>query len=215
MAKKKYAWLANNRFTILSLLIVVIMFVIVRLYHPQGVTPQDTLIGGSIAAGTAEIGGDFEMLDHTGKPFTQENLKKKFSLVFFGFTFCPDICPTSLLLMQQVKGALPPKFVKNLQVVFVTIDPDRDTPEVLKEYLASIMPSAIGLTGTEKQVKQMADAYRVYYAKNKKTKNQDFYLMDHSGFIYLMGPDGKYLKHFSHKTSKEEMIQELKGLMYR
>ena len=215
MSKKslRNGWIAKNKFTVLSLFIALVMFGLVKAYHPAGVSPQGTIVGGSIATGTAQIGGEFEMVDQDGNPFTHLNLQGKYSLMFFGFTFCPDICPTSLLLAKEVRDGLPEEMKERLQVVFVTVDPGRDTPEVLKSYLGNMDNDFIGLTGTAAQVKEMADVYRVYYAKRES--GDGFYLMDHSGFMYLMGPDGQYLQHFSHKTTAEEMGVKVRDLMYR
>jgi cytochrome oxidase Cu insertion factor (SCO1/SenC/PrrC family) len=160
-----------------------------------------------------KIGGPFTLTDHTGRQVTEKDFLGKATLIFFGYTYCPDVCPTSLTEISAAMdklGTLADKVVP----VLVTIDPDRDTPAVLKDYVAHFHPRIVGLTGTAEQIKQVAKAYRVYYAKvSDKGGDKDAYLMDHSSVIYLMGPDGKFLAHFSTQSDAETMAAKIKSLL--
>lgn len=141
------------------------------------------------STGKALVGGPFQLVDQTGRPTDESVLKGKWSVVFFGFTFCPDVCPTTLTAMEAVKKDLGTQG-KDLQVVFVTVDPERDTPQVLKAYLDSVGPAGtLGLTGTLEQTTAAAKAYRVYF---RKSGEGDDYTMDHSTAAYLMDPKGEF-----------------------
>jgi len=154
-------------------------------------------------SGKALIGGPFSLTDHTGKPVTQDDFKGKLMLVFFGYTYCPDICPAELQVMSAALDALGADAEK-VTPVFITVDPARDTVEQMASYVASFHPRLVGLTGSEEAVKEAAKAYRVYYAKAGDANSPD-YLVDHSAIVYLMGRDGNYLTHFSYGTSAEKM----------
>jgi cytochrome oxidase Cu insertion factor (SCO1/SenC/PrrC family) len=158
--------------------------------------------------GVALIGGPFAMTDHNGKRVTDKDFLGKPMLVSFGFTFCPDVCPTQLYQITEALAALGPKAAA-IQPVFVSIDPERDTPEALKSYVANFAPGYVGLTGTPADVAAMARAYRVYYAKVEKPGDPSSYTMDHSSIIYLMDSRGRFLKHFTSKSSAAELAQEL------
>ncbi len=156
----------------------------------------------------ASIGGDFSLIDQNGKTVTDESLKGKRRLVYFGYTYCPDICPTALLAMseaaQTMKGDAP-------ALVFITVDPERDTVAHLKEY-AENFPGVIALTGSAESVKQAARSYRVYYEKKTEGSEDGTYLVDHSGFIYLMDEEGKYLSHFPHDVKPQTLVETLRAL---
>jgi protein SCO1/2 len=188
---------------------------IVILIAVAAVIAQQRLVD-SPRTGTApevKIGGPFTLTDHTGRAVTEKDFQGKAMLIFFGYTYCPDVCPTSLTEISAAMdklGSLADKVVP----ILVSVDPERDTPEVLKDYVAHFHPSIVGLTGTPEQIKQTAKAYRVYYAKvTDKDGDKDAYLMDHSSVIYLMGPDGKFLTHFSTQTDAETMAAKIKSLL--
>jgi protein SCO1/2 len=159
------------------------------------------------STGTLPIGGAFALVDTDGNTVTQDNLKGAYSLVFFGFTSCPDICPTTL---QAMTGALDTlgTLAEGVKPVFITIDPQRDTPAVMKDYIKNFSPRFVALTGTKEQTDAAANAYKVYYKAAKKEGETD-YNVDHSGFVYLMNPAGEYVTHLSHKDSAEQMAAEL------
>jgi protein SCO1/2 len=147
--------------------------------------------GGDMAStGQALVGGDFQMTDQNGQPVDQSLLNGKWSLVFFGFTYCPDFCPTTLAELAAVQQRLGER-AEDLQIVFVSVDPERDTPQLLKDYLSSdgFPQGVIGLTGTPEQVAQTAKVYRAYY---EKVGEGEGYTMNHSLTVYLMGPDGRF-----------------------
>lgn len=142
------------------------------------------------STGQPLIGGDFTLINQDGQPVDQSLLKGKWSLVFFGFTHCPDYCPTTLGVLNAVQKNLKDE-AKDLQFILVSIDPARDTPQMLKDYLSSdgFPEGAIGLTGTPEQVAQAAKVYRAYY---QKVGEGEGYTMNHSLTVYLMGPDGEF-----------------------
>jgi protein SCO1/2 len=143
-------------------------------------------------AGSASIGGPFTLTDGDGKTVTDQTFRGKDMLVYFGYTYCPDVCPTTL---TNVAAALDKLGVRGdrLVPVFITVDPRRDTPAVVKQYAAAFSPRIVGLTGTPEQIKAVAREYRVYYAEHRTGPGPDDYAMDHSSILYLMGPDGKFV----------------------
>jgi cytochrome oxidase Cu insertion factor (SCO1/SenC/PrrC family) len=149
------------------------------------------------------IGGPFALTDHNGTRRTDRDFRGKLMLVYFGFTFCPDICPTDLLQMALAMDKLG-QAGEMVQPVFITVDPERDTPEHLKQYMALFHPSFVGLTGDASAIREAARAYRAYYKKIEWDDRSD-YLVDHSAFIYLMGRDGEYLGFFPPGTSAEQI----------
>ena len=162
--------------------------------------------------GIAKIGGPFILVDHTGAERTEADLKGRHALIYFGYTFCPDVCPTALADMLIALDELGPDAAL-VQPVFITIDPERDTPRVLKDYVGNFHPRLIGLSGNAAQVSKAARAYRVYYGKVDDPEAGENYLMDHSSVIYLMDPDGRYLTHFSHGTAPDTMAKRLRELV--
>ena len=161
--------------------------------------------------GTALVGGPFQLVDQDGRPVDEKILNGKWSAVFFGFTYCPDVCPTTMQALGAAKRQLGPKGDK-LQVVFITVDPERDTPAQLKTYLSNeVFPQGtIGLTGSPEQVAAAAKAYRVYYKKNGEG---DGYLVDHSTAAYLMNPKGRYDRVLPFGISPEEIAHQISEAM--
>lgn len=160
------------------------------------------------STGQASIGGAFSLTDQNGNRVTAEDLKGKFSLVLFGFTFCPDVCPMSLNTVTEALKQIGP-LAENIRPVFISVDPERDTPAVLKEYAASFDPHLLALSGTPEEIREVTDHYKVYYNAHKKSPSDKEYLVDHSSFIYLMGPDGEYLTHFAATIPASEMAVRL------
>jgi protein SCO1/2 len=153
------------------------------------------------------IGGPFRLVDHNGVAVTQDDLKGKPTLIFFGFTHCPDVCPTALFDMSQVYNALG-RDGDRVAAFFVTVDPERDTPEVLKEYLSSFDPHLRGLTGDVAAVEAMEKAYRVY--AKKVPLDGGGYTMDHTALVYLMDKEGRFVAPFNMKRKPEEAAAELR-----
>ena len=160
--------------------------------------------GGLTSVGRATVGGPFELTDHTGKRVTDKDYRGKFMLVFFGFTFCPDVCPTALQVVAAALDKLGPK-ADRVQPLFITIDPERDTPAAMASYVSSFHPRIVGLTGSLAEIQAVAKAYRVYYQKVKDERSSAPYTMDHTSIIYLMGPTGELAAHFTHTTSVDTM----------
>jgi len=161
--------------------------------------------GNAIAGGSAAIGGPFELLDGTGATVSEKDVITGPTLVYFGYTFCPDVCPLDVarnaiavdLLDEQGHDVTP---------VFISIDPERDTPELAAAYAADMHPKMIGLTGSAKQVKTASQAYKTFYSKGEG--EGDFYLMNHSTFSYLMFPDSGLATYFSRDASPEDIAEE-------
>ena len=162
-------------------------------------------------SGGPAIGGAFTLVDQSGAPYTEKNLRGHYSLVFFGFSHCPDMCPTALANITAALDSMLPKAAEKITPVLITVDPERDTPEVLKAYAANFHPRLVALTGTEEQTEQAASAFKVYHQVSDPSV--DDYMVNHSGFIYVMGPDGEYIKHFTHTTAPESMAIELEQIV--
>ena len=158
--------------------------------------------------GVALVGGPFQMVNQNGTVVTDRDFAGKPTLIFFGYTYCPDVCPTELQIMSAALDQLGDK-AAHVQPVFVTVDPERDTPPVIKSYLESFGPRWTGLTGSPEQVQAMAKAWHVFYEKRENKESPKDYLMDHSSFIFLMGADGKFLKHFSYTTDVNQLAAGL------
>ncbi|MBR0758383.1 SCO family protein [Bradyrhizobium jicamae] len=150
------------------------------------------------------VGGPFALTDQAGHARTNEDFRGKLMLVYFGFTTCPDVCPTDLQAIGLALDKLGPD-AGNVQPIFITVDPERDTAEHLAEYVPLFHPRLIGLTGSAAEVRKVADAYKVYYAK-VPLKDGD-YSVDHTAYIYLMDRDGNYLGFFPPGTSAERMVE--------
>ena len=157
--------------------------------------------------GTALVGGPFTLTDQDGRKVTEKDFLGKYMLVFFGYTYCPDICPTELQVMSAALDSLGPK-ADAIQPVFITVDPQRDTPEVMKQYVGNFHPRLMGLTGTPDEIASVAKTYRVFFSRVENSA-PDTYLMDHSTITYLMDPQGKFLKHFSYSTDSAALAKGL------
>ncbi|KAG7892886.1 hypothetical protein KL936_001060 [Ogataea polymorpha] len=157
------------------------------------------------------IGGPFNLIDTEGRPFTQENLKGKFSIIYFGFTHCPDICPDELDKLGLILDGLKSKHNIELQPIFITCDPARDSPEVIKEYLKDFHPSIIGLTGDYDEIKKCCKNYRVYFSTPRNVKPGQDYLVDHSIFFYFMDPEGEFIDVLGRQYDVEDAIDKIKS----
>jgi cytochrome oxidase Cu insertion factor (SCO1/SenC/PrrC family) len=156
-----------------------------------------------------EIGGAFEMTAHTGETVTDKTFEGKFLLVFFGYTFCPDICPTILNNVALALSELGDNAAA-VQPLFITVDPARDTPEVLAGYLPAFHPSITGLTGTPEQTTSIAESYRAFFTKIEDDDNDpNTYLVGHTAYVYLMGRDGKFLTAFAYPANPNDMAAEI------
>jgi len=162
----------------------------------------------AVTSGEALIGGPFQLTDQDGNKVTDQTYKGKLMLIYFGFTFCPDACPTALGVMSAALDQLDVA-AERVVPILITVDPERDTPAVLKDYVSNFHPRMVGLTGTPEQVAEVAKAYRVYYQKAAGATGED-YLMDHTLLIYLMNGEGKYVTHFGPDATPEQMADEIR-----
>lgn len=167
------------------------------------------LPGPQPSASKVPIGGPFRLTSHEGKAFTDEDLKGKPFAVFFGFTHCPEVCPTTLYDLTQDLESLG-KDADRMRVAFITVDPAQDTPELMKTYLASFDPRIVGLTGTEEEIAAVAKAYKVYY---RKVPTESGYTMDHTATILLMDSRGEFYGTSNFQESQEVRREKLRKLV--
>ena len=166
-----------------------------------------------IQTGEAAIHSEFTLTDHTGKRVTEADFLGSWQMVFFGFTYCPDVCPTTLAYMATVLDILGESAAKTAPL-FITVDPGRDTPKVMADYVSAFHHRLVGLTGSELDVAATADAFRVYYERMEEDSAPDGYLMAHSGHIYLMTPEGRFEAVFREGDQPpEEMAWKIQNIM--
>ena len=169
------------------------------------------VVGPRIAAvdsGSTAIGGPFALTDQHGAPVTDADFKGKLMLVYFGYTFCPDVCPTTLATIGTALDKLSPEQRKQVAPIFITVDPERDTQKVLGDYVANFAPDMLGLTGPVEAVEKVEREYHVYAKKHPETDGT--YSMDHSSIVYLMDRDGKYRAIFSGEVNPAQIVDGLK-----
>ena len=173
-------------------------------------TPQ---VGQPVqSSGAALIGGPFSLVGADGKPVTDRDYRGRYMLIFFGFTHCPDICPAELQVIAQALEQLGDK-AKKVVPIFITLDPERDTPEDMANYVKSFGPNFVGLTGSQEAIAAAAKAYRVAYSKVENKDSAGDYSVDHSALVYLMDPEGQYVTHFSYGLSADQMAEKLEKLL--
>jgi protein SCO1/2 len=160
-----------------------------------------------VAQQIAAVGGPFKLIDQNGKAVSDQDLKGRPFLVFFGFTHCPDVCPTTLFDVSEMLRALGPD-ADRTRALFITVDPERDTPAVMKDYLSSFDPHLSGLTGDPAAIATVAKAYRVYYKKVPLDGGE--YTMDHTAIVYLMDKEGRFVSPFSLKRGTEAAAADLR-----
>jgi cytochrome oxidase Cu insertion factor (SCO1/SenC/PrrC family) len=153
------------------------------------------------------VGGPFTLTDPTGKPRSDSEFRGRLMIVYFGYTYCPDVCPTDLMAITQALDALGPA-AEGVQPVFITLDPERDT-KVLGEYVAAFHHSFVGLTGSPEEIRKVANAYKAFYVKVPDPRSGD-YSIDHTGVIYLMGRNGEYLGFMPPQTNPERLTEILR-----
>lgn len=214
------------RYGLLVLVAVIVAAVSVALsVHRGHNAPQDM--------GRADIGGSFALTDQNNRPFTEENLKGSYSIVYFGFTHCPDICPVGLSTISETLNAMGAEG-KKITPVFITVDAKRDTPAQMKKYAANFHPRLVALTGDEEALKEAQQAYKVYaspgmdrtapangahdghadHSAHQTGGKEDGYLMNHSGYMYLMDAQGRYLAHYPHDISAEKLAASLRSHLH-
>lgn len=157
--------------------------------------------------GKVMIGGPFTLVDHNGKTVKAADFKGRYKLMFFGYTFCPDVCPTALQTVSEALDILE-KDAERVVPIFISVDPERDTVEVLKDYVSNFHPKIIGLTGTPEQIASVSKRYKVMFSKVTDEKSDpESYLMNHTAAIFLMGPDGAFLTLFGHQNSPADIAK--------
>ena len=202
---------SGGKLLLLLVGIVIVAFVLVlagtEYFAKRG---SGTAGGGTQSESGPSVGGPFTLVNHEGETVTEEDFLGKYMLVFFGYTYCPDVCPTALSDMAAALDMLGDEKAKQITPVFISVDPARDTPDHLAEYVSFFHSRTVGLTGSEEQIKAAAREYRGYYRLNEPTGDdpQD-YLVDHTSIIYLMGPEGKLVTHFSHGTDPKAMAERI------
>lgn len=199
--------MSKRSWIIIALVAVIGLAVGVAVFWREG----GSQAGVAGSSGQAKVGGPFELVNQDGQPVDESLLKGKWSVVFFGFTYCPDICPSTLQAVAVAEEQLGPQ-ADDLQTVFISVDPERDTPEQLKTYLSldAFPDKVIGLTGTPEQVEKAAKAYYVYYRKNGEGPD---YSVDHSTAAYLMDPEGRFNRVLAYGLPPEEMARLIREAM--
>jgi cytochrome oxidase Cu insertion factor (SCO1/SenC/PrrC family) len=191
---------------VLTAVLAMVVGVIAWRLTPVAVTPTVQ------SSGTALIGGPFALTDQKGKPRAAADFRGRYMLIYFGFTTCPDICPTELGKMTAALTSLEktaPDSAAKITPLFITVDPERDTVAAMASYVENFHPRFVGLTGSVAQIKAVQDAYKVYARKVYDKDTPETYLMDHSSFIYLMGPNGTYITHYTVANTADMMAKNL------
>jgi protein SCO1/2 len=204
---------------LLFLTLALVVLTSLMLFATKDRTEQDKTMAETAGSGVAQVGGDFTLTDQNGKTVHESDFRGRLMLVFFGFTHCPDICPVSTAILSQVMSKLGSK-ADSVAPLFITVDPKRDTPPVLKAYLAPFDRHMIGLTGTPEQIEQVTHAYKAYAATRETDPStheaheahdhdhhDNAYTVDHSGFIYLMGKDGRFIRLFPYNADAGEITR--------
>ena len=175
------------------------------LWHEAGTLPG---LGRTITTGKIDVGGPFTLTDQDGKKRALSDFRGKYVLIYFGYSFCPDVCPTTLAVMAQTLDRLGPE-ARRIVPVFITIDPERDNPSVLKKYMEAFGPAFVGLTGSPAEIAAVEKEYRVYAKKSPIPGSG--YGMDHSSVIYLMGPDGRLVSFYDELIPPQQLEKELRS----
>lgn len=161
-----------------------------------------------------EIGGAFELVASDGKTVTNETYLGEWLLVTFGYTYCPDVCPMTMMLAADVLDDLGDD-AGLIQPMFITVDPARDTPDVMRAFVAALDPRIIGLTGSPEAIEAVANAYRVHFKANRDADADEYYTMEHSTYLYLMDPEGAFVRGFGHGESGESIAAIIKDAIAR
>ncbi len=173
---------------------------------------RNVVVAPGVINAPDDTGGPFELTSHQGAVTTEKAFKGKYVLVFFGYSFCPDVCPTGLQNVANALDKLGKDKRDQVTPIFISVDPERDTPEQLAQYVTLFHPNLVGLTGTEAQVKSVTKRFRVYY-KLRKDEDPENYPVDHSAFTYLMDPNWKLALVFSHSATPDAIASAIEKLM--
>ncbi|HLU91656.1 MAG TPA: SCO family protein [Pedomonas sp.] len=188
-----------------------VIVVLLALCAVAGLLVWQTWRAQTDTQGRVPIGGPFTLVDHNGQTVTEKSWPGQHLLVYFGYSYCPDVCPGDLqtlsLALERLEQDNPAAAAK-IQPLFITIDPERDTVEAIRDYVSLFHPRLVGLTGTPAQVEEAKKSYRVYAVKREDESASD-YLMDHTALVYLISPEGEYEAHFTSNTAPDEMARRL------
>ena len=173
--------------------------------------PVPASSGIAIATGAVKLGGPFALTDQSGKPVTDKDFRGRYMLIYFGYTYCPDVCPTELQAIGRALDQLGPK-AERIVPIFITVDPARDTAKEMGQFVKAFYPRMVGLTGTPAEIAKVAKKFRVYYSLGKPSKPGAMdYLVNHTSFLYLMGPDGKFVAIYRGGAGPDAIARELRA----
>ena len=195
----------RNRQALIPYLLLVAALIGGVLWYESSKVPG---LGRVVTTGQADVGGPFRLTGQDGKSVTDQDFRGRYMLIYFGYSFCPDVCPTTLAVMAQALEKLGDRS-QRITPILITIDPERDTPKVLEDYVKAFGPSFVGLTGSADEIKAVEKKYRVYAVK--KPLEGGNYGMDHSSVIYLMGPDGKLVSFYDEAISPDDLAKDLRA----
>jgi protein SCO1/2 len=167
-------------------------------------------LGRTVTSGIIQVGGPYQLTDQDGKSRSSADFRGKYQLIYFGYSFCPDVCPTTLGVISSALDKMGVD-AKRVVPIFITIDPERDTPAVLKKYMSAFGPDFVGLTGSPADIAAVEKEYRVYAKKQPLGGGQKGYGMDHSSVIYLMGPDGRLVSFYDELIAPDALAKDLKA----
>lgn len=199
----------RNRQALIPYLLLVAALAGGLLWHQSEMVPG---LGKNVITGRADVGGPFRLIDHTGKTVTEADFHGRYMLIYFGYSFCPDVCPTTLAVMAQALEKLGSKS-QRIVPILITIDPERDTPQVLADYMKAFGPTFVGLTGSVEAIKDAEKKFRVYAVKKPLDPSKGSggnYGVDHSSVLYLMGPDGKLVNFYDEAVSPDDLAKDLR-----
>ena len=201
-----------SRRSFVAVLVVVAVTVVVLATVGRGFFGSSNDSQQTTVVGKASIGGPFQLLDGTGKPVSDMDFRGKYMIIYFGYTFCPDVCPTSLGEIADALDMLSPDQLEKIVPIFISIDPERDTPEVVGDYVTHFHDRLIGLTGSLDAVKSVAKSYKAYFSKGD-VDDVGNYPVDHTSYTYVVGPDGKFVTAYRHATPAQDMAKSLKDML--
>lgn len=171
-----------------------------------------TLNGPGMVELKVDLGGPIQLIDGDGAAVTEDRFSGKLALIYFGYTYCPDVCPTSVQTLAEVVDGLEPAEAAQLSPIFISVDPTRDTPEAVREYAAAFHPDMTGLTGAPEAVEATAKSFRVLYRVNNRGRGDD-YLVDHSSYYYLMDRNWELAAVFRHDATPEQIVDIVRQLL--
>jgi cytochrome oxidase Cu insertion factor (SCO1/SenC/PrrC family) len=201
-------WSRRRRASAALVLVCLLLGALVPARAEDAGEPSAAALIEALLAGREPVGGPFDLIDHAGRRRTDADFRGKLVLLYFGYTHCPDVCPTELQALSLALDMLGPAG-ESVQPLFITVDPQRDTPAHLADYVTAFHPRLVALTGPVPAIRKVALAYKVYFARSSGTQN-DGYAMDHTGFIYLVGKNGRYLGFVPPGSSPEQIADAVR-----